>query len=229
MTRSANRRACESSTATKSRGLLQDQFRADKDVRAPFDFDSPGGAAAHTAISNRCGWVCHHSRAPNPHRHVAGKYPNGRLENVWFFGPKVSDCRGASKTGKVCANKSGIMMPTGDISLSLGVVGTEPDCAFCTGKISDGTQTETSEAWQTAADRNGGPACPPLPEPVQSDKSTFSSILRNPASHGVSAFDRTQNSAFENYTTLLQNHLAFGRFSIMLRRSRFAGNTILND
>ena len=106
----------------------------------------------------------------------------GSLHAVWdVFCPNEGERQARSqelswlraKTGKVCANKSGIMMSAGDVPLSLGASGKESDCVSASDR---GLRGRTQDPCQMLGKRQVGPLRwpgMPLPEPVQSDKSTF--------------------------------------------------------
>jgi hypothetical protein len=59
----------------------------------------------------------------------ARNYLQSNVMRLFWFVKGFCDfcCRGASKTGQVCASKSGMMRSAEDVSLSFGLSGTEID------------------------------------------------------------------------------------------------------
>ena len=109
-------------------------------------------------------------------------------------------------------------MSAGGLSLSLELAGTEPDHASAEDRALRGRNL--SAVRSLADGRSGcyvGPACPCRSQfKAINPRLTISVFgIPDPGRHEVSAFDRTQNSAFESYTTdSLSKHLLLDRGNI---------------
>ena len=61
-----------------------------------------------------------------------------------------NDCRGAIKSGRICAIKSGIVQSQSCFCLLLWCFGTKNECAYAEDRALRGRNPSASEAWQTA-------------------------------------------------------------------------------